>query len=86
MNQYLAILLTTLITFASCGLTNAQYSGTQAYNHPQAMHASVNIATGTFHFSYPLVKHDRRSRAIHHQSNLPIQCSGHVRPTNGLAA
>ncbi len=56
MNQYLAILLTTVITFASCGLTNAQYSGTQAYNHPQAMHASVNIATGTFHFSYPLVK------------------------------
>ena len=55
MNQYLAILLTTVITFASCGLTNAQYSGTQAYNHPQAMHASVNIATGTFHFSYPLV-------------------------------
>ncbi len=56
MNQYLAILLTTVITFASCGLTNAQYSGTQAYNHQQAMHASVNIATGTFHFSYPLVK------------------------------
>ena len=32
------------------------YLGSQAYNHSKLFSASVNTATGTFNFSYPLIK------------------------------
>ena len=37
-------------------LSLSKYSGSQAYNHSNNTKISVNIATGTFHFSYPLIK------------------------------
>ncbi len=56
MNLLCQFLLTAIITFIYCGASQSQYSGSQAYNHLQYMNASVNIATGTFHLSYPLIK------------------------------
>ncbi len=37
---------------APCG---ADYQGSQAYNKSQMLHESVNAATGTFDFSYPII-------------------------------
>ncbi len=55
MSRKFTVWLLAAIILNHCGLSSAEYNGTQAYNHPQQMHTSVNIATGTFHFSYPLV-------------------------------
>ncbi len=56
MNRFCHILLLAAAVFVYCGASRAQYSGSQAYNHLQRMHASVNTATGTFHLAYPLLK------------------------------
>ena len=56
MNRFCHVLLIVVIVLVYCGTSWAQYSGSQAYNHLQHMHASVNTATGTFHLSYPLLK------------------------------
>ena len=66
-----AVILTTMalffaIIYSSFGVS--AYKGSQAYNQINPFRASVNTATGTFRFSYPLVK----AVGIHHplQVNL----------------
>ena len=53
MVRYLLALLGAITI--SC-LTVADYQGSQAYNHSNHAHVSVNTAAGTFHFSYPLIE------------------------------
>ena len=50
------LLFTATFFFIYCDASWSEYSGSQAYNHFQSIHASVNTATGTFHLSYPLLK------------------------------
>ncbi len=50
---FLALLLITCCTVYA---QNSNYKGSQAYNHANYLDASVNTATGTFHFSYTLIK------------------------------
>ncbi len=51
--SFLALLLITCCTVYA---QNSNYKGSQAYNHTNYLNAFVNTATGTFHFSYTLIK------------------------------
>ncbi len=50
-----SLLLTIFLTVHSV-FTVADYKGSQAYNHLTSSNMSVNTATGTFRFSYPLIQ------------------------------
>ena len=50
----IALLLAALVCF-NTSLSMATYQGSQAYNHSSLNNASVNTATGTFRFTYPLI-------------------------------
>lgn len=44
--------------FGLFSIKSAAYSGSHAYNKTHEEHLSVNTATGTFHFSYPLIENE----------------------------
>ena len=52
----LFVLLLTTFTFVSSGLCLPSYKGSHAYNQVSHANASVNTATGTLHFSYPIIE------------------------------
>ncbi len=68
MKRYYAVLLLSLLAFIYPVSSISAYSGSQAYNYSQHLHASVNIATGTFHFSYPLI----HTSGIHHPFTVKL--------------
>ncbi|MCY4045360.1 MAG: hypothetical protein OXE99_09790, partial [Cellvibrionales bacterium] len=51
--QFIIILFCWAIQFSN--LTFGAYPGSQAYNKPQLSQESINAATGTFDYSYPLI-------------------------------
>ena len=55
MIRYLIVLLITTLMSGYAGFGKANYHGSQAYNYASGSSASVNVATGSFRFSYPLV-------------------------------
>ncbi len=68
MKRYYAVFLLSVLAFIYPVSSISAYSGSQAYNYSQHLHASVNIATGTFHFSYPLIQ----TSGIHHPFTVKL--------------
>ncbi len=56
MQRFFTHLLLALWALVFSTISISEYAGSQAYNHANSSSASVNIATGTFQFSYPLIK------------------------------
>ncbi len=54
--------------FTGSEVSFSEYKGSQAYNHFKQPHTSVNIATGTLNFSYPLIK----ASGIHYPFSLNL--------------
>jgi RHS repeat-associated protein len=53
------------INFSICDQEASSYKGSQAYNSGYKASMSVNQATGTFHFSYPLISAPGTYQAFH---------------------
>ncbi len=68
MKRYYAVFLLSVLAFIYPVSSISAYSGSQAYNYSQHMHASVNVATGTFNFSYPLI----HTSGIHHPFTVKL--------------
>ena len=65
-----------LTLFQLCGAHANTYSGTQAYNHSKLFTASVNTATGTFNFAYPLIKAPGITAPFHLSVNYHFNNTG----------
>ena len=85
MKKILMYLLMMIATFIYSGSNMSAYSGSQAYNNGEHLQASVNVATGTFHFSYPVIS----TTGIHHPFKINLtysfNCDWNLRFTPRLA-
>ena len=80
MKKILMYLLMMIATFIYSGSNMSAYSGSQAYNNGEHLQASVNVATGTFHFSYPVIS----TTGIHHPFKINLTYSFNATGILGL--